>query len=104
MPDSSATQSSFLLGLRRAAGRFHARMLATAGVRTRRQKSRSYLRRGMQHMQKDEFFEAVVEYKAAVEADPTDVYAIVNRGSAWLHLKDYEMALADFETSMRLDP
>lgn len=79
-------------------------MLSSVGVSTRRQRSRRYLARGIRHMQKGEFFEAVVEYKAAVETDPTDVYAVVNRGLAWLNLEDFEMAQADFETGIHLDP
>ncbi|QDT54377.1 bacteriophage N4 receptor, outer membrane subunit [Caulifigura coniformis] len=55
-------------------------------------------------MLKDQYFEAAVEYRAAVNEDSTDVYAVVNRGLAWLHLQDFEMAQADFEAAMKLDP
>ena len=93
-----------LRAIEHAARRFHAAMLSSVGVSTRRQRSRRYLARGMRHMQKGEFFEAVVEYKAAVEEDPTDVYAVVNRGLAWLNLEDFEMARADFDTGIQLNP
>lgn len=48
--------------------------------------------------------EAVVAYDRAIDLDPKLVQAYIGRGEAYRRLGEWDKAIADAETAMRLDP
>jgi tetratricopeptide (TPR) repeat protein len=57
-------------------------------------------------MKKGVIDEAIGEYTKAIELEPKNVEAWIQRGSAYrdLHLRDYDQAVADFSKVIELDP
>ncbi len=47
---------------------------------------------------------AISCYDECLKLTPSHLYALCNRGIAWLNLKNYEMALIDFNTVLGLKP
>jgi tetratricopeptide (TPR) repeat protein len=40
----------------------------------------------------------------AIQRNSKDALALIDRGNAYLMMKDYDYAIADFDTVIRLDP
>ena len=52
--------------------------------------------KGDDFLTKNDYENAITSYTKAIKYDPTDAYAYNNRGRAYIYLKDYEHAIADF--------
>ena len=72
--------------------------------RPRRCRAYRRMKHGHGHALKGDWFNALVEYKAALEEDPTYAPAFVNRGLAWLNVGDFDMAEVDLNEALVLEP
>lgn len=59
---------------------------------------------GATFQRKDRFPEAIVEYSVAVDLNPKDLVSISNRGEVYFKMGIYELANADFDKAIGLDP
>jgi Flp pilus assembly protein TadD len=55
-------------------------------------------------MQASKFDEAVVEFTHALEANPTSALLLNARGYSYFRLKNYALAIADFDRAIELNP
>ncbi|MEH1766168.1 MAG: tetratricopeptide repeat protein [Nostoc sp.] len=51
-----------------------------------------------------DYDKAIVSFTEAIEQEPTQARAIVNRGNARYNLKDYEGAVADYSQALQINP
>lgn len=59
---------------------------------------------GATFQRKEKHPEAVVEYSVACDLNPKDVVSLTNRGEVYFKLGIYELANADFDQAIGLDP
>ncbi len=62
----------------------------------------AYVNRGIALSDTGMFSEALSDLRRSIEFDPELVVAYINRGSVYRKLTDYDLALADFNTAIRL--
>jgi tetratricopeptide (TPR) repeat protein len=60
--------------------------------------------RGVGLLLKSKFDDAIVEFNAALAADPTYVKSYNSRGNAWRAKGEIDIAIADYGEAIRLDP
>ncbi len=59
---------------------------------------------GAVYQKEANYFDAVAEYTVAIELDPADITAYVNRGECYYQMGLEDMPLKDFSEAIRLDP
>lgn len=59
---------------------------------------------GAIYQKQQQLFDAVAEYTVAIELDPEDVTAYVNRGEVYASMGFQEQPLQDFEEAIKRDP
>ena len=64
----------------------------------------TYLERGLNLSEQNEFVDAIAEYSQAIAIEPNNALAYYNRGLAFYQLRNHEAALADFDKTIELKP
>ncbi|HEX5033068.1 MAG TPA: tetratricopeptide repeat protein [bacterium] len=59
---------------------------------------------GAIYQKQENYLDALAEYTAAIELDPEDVTAYVNRGEIYYLLGSDDLPMQDFEAAIQLDP
>ena len=59
---------------------------------------------GAIYQKQENYLDALAEYTAAIELDPEDATAYVNRGEIYYLLGSDDLPLQDFESAIQLDP
>ena len=59
---------------------------------------------GATYQRKEQLPEAIVEYSVAVDLNKNDIVSVTNRGEVYYKLGVYELANADFDQAIGLDP
>ena len=59
---------------------------------------------GAIYQKQENYLDALAEYTAAIEIDPEDVTAYVNRGEIYYLLGSDDLPMQDFESAIQLDP
>jgi tetratricopeptide (TPR) repeat protein len=62
------------------------------------------VQRGLAWAELREFDRAIADYNLALQADPENAGAYLNRGMTRRTLKDYAGAMADYEQSLKISP
>jgi tetratricopeptide (TPR) repeat protein len=75
---------------------------ANEAIRLRPDRS-AFNNRGYVHAQRGNSYEALTDYEAALELDPTYIRPRINRIAMFLELRSYENALSDLAEVLRLD-
>ncbi len=60
--------------------------------------------RGLGLLLQNKFDDAIVEFNAALQADPTNAKTYNSRGNAWRGKGELDIAIADYNEAIRLDP
>jgi tetratricopeptide (TPR) repeat protein len=83
----------------------------TAGESTEKFDAMTYYDLGIQHFQMDEWAQAIESYTKAIMVDPRFAQAYYRRGEAYYFLAEksnvprlYDLAIADFNKCLKLDP
>lgn len=63
-----------------------------------------YNYRGIVSRELGELDQAIEDYSAAIQMEPSSAFVWNNRGRVWLEKKDFEKALTDFDESLKLEP
>jgi tetratricopeptide (TPR) repeat protein len=64
----------------------------------------SYCRRGILHLSRREYDQAIADFDAAIQLDPRFADAYTNRGLARYQLEQYAEAIGDYEQAIQLNP
>jgi len=59
---------------------------------------------GAIYQKEEKYFDAVAEYTVAIELDPEDITAYVNRGEVYYRMGLQDQPLEDLEAAIKLDP
>jgi lipoprotein NlpI len=63
-----------------------------------------YVNRGNAHADRQELDDAILDYSAVLERDPTHAVAFYDRASAYRMKQDYDAAIADYGRAIALNP
>ena len=61
-------------------------------------------KRGIEHVEKDQFDQAIAEFNKDIELNPRDALAYSNRGAAFLEKDQYDQAITDLNKAIELNP
>jgi len=64
----------------------------------------TYVNRGVANMYRQEYQQAIDDYTRAIELDPTNALCYSNRGEAYQRLAQLDLAIADFELAVAMEP
>lgn len=59
---------------------------------------------GLSEYRESDYVQSIEHYSRAIAINPSDPTYLVNRGYAYLKLKDREKSLADVKKALRIDP
>src|SRR3974390_122900 len=79
------------------------RLLSTANLAQDLQ-AFGHFNRGLGLLLQSKFDDAIVEFNAALRADPTNPRFYNSRGNAWKGKGELDIAIADYNDAIRLDP
>lgn len=60
--------------------------------------------RGMEHLEKKEWDEAIADFSEVIRQEPKTAEAYYNRGIAWAEKYEWRKAISDFDAFVRLEP
>jgi tetratricopeptide (TPR) repeat protein len=64
----------------------------------------AYNNRGVAHLDKRQYDQAISDYSKAIELNPKDADAYKNRGAAYLDKGQYNQAISDYNKAIELNP
>jgi len=64
----------------------------------------NYYEQGETAYKARDYEQAVVDFTQAIQQDPTNTKAMINRGNAHYNLKDFEGAIADYNQALQINP
>ena len=59
-------------------------------------KAEFYRMRGLMHLYSGDFHQSIQDSSDAIRINPEDLAAYVNRGSVWMHLRNYQKAIENY--------
>ena len=68
------------------------------------QDAREAYNRGLEYLDYNEPDQAIVAFNEAIRLNPRNVHAFFARGCAWVERGDFAKAIADYESTLQLDP
>ena len=64
----------------------------------------THLKQGFMFQQKGEYDQALISYRQAIETMSHEPQIYINRGNIYIDQKRYELAIADFNTVLQINP
>jgi len=79
-------------------------LIIISGCSSKHHQAESFVKQGIQNVQKGDLDEALDDFDQAIELNPQNANAYYNRGIVKSRLKDWDGAIADFTDSIKFNP